>query len=55
MRRRLGDSLGLSDFTAVVVAARAAHMVRTLQFTTVRTLLAGGRLKRVVRTAHVAT
>src|SRR5690606_7909827 len=56
MTRRLGDSLALGcDFTAVVVAASDAHVVRARQFTAVRTLLAGGRLERMMRPAHVVT
>ena len=56
MTRQLGDSLALrSDFTAIIVTASDAHVVRALQFAAVRTLLAGGRLQRMMRPAHVAT
>ncbi|GBQ26127.1 hypothetical protein AA0472_2006 [Acetobacter estunensis NRIC 0472] len=53
-----GDLQGLAgrnDLTAIVVTAVAAHMVRTLQFTTVSTLGMGLRAQGLMAATHAAT
>src|SRR5438552_2387761 len=52
-QRSRGSGLGRDDFAAVVMAAGRAHVVRQLQFTTVRAFLELRRRQRMVAAAHV--
>ncbi len=45
---------GGGDFTAVIMAAGGADMVRPLQLAAIRTFRIGFRAQGMVRTAHVA-
>lgn len=59
MLRRAAAASGLLaclrfDFTAVIMAAMSAHMMRALQLAAIAALDIRGSRKRVMRTAHVA-